>query len=129
MIFFLFFAPRIQWLIVNVPKRLHSKKSSFSLKQDNMNDPTHLAWISPLVVLVSMWLCYCFCDCSTNNKTRQKRIRVDNGGDNCADCEDNYDCYEVDDIGNDNFGGEAGSGGGDGGSCGGSGGGSCGGGD
>ena len=95
-----------------------------------MNDPTHLAWIIPLVVLVSMWLCYCCCDCSTNNKTRQKRNRVDNGGDNCADCEDNYDCYEVDDIGNDNCEGDsAGSGGGDGGSCGGSGGGSCGGGD
>ena len=93
-----------------------------------MNDPTDLAWIIPLVVLVSMCLCYCCCDCSTNNKTR--RNRVDNGGDNCANCEDNSDCYEVDDIGNDNCGGDsAGSGGGDGGSCGGSGGGSCGGGD
>lgn len=82
-----------------------------------MNDPTHLAWIIPLVVIVSMWLCVCCCDCSTNNKIR--RNRVDYGGDNC-----------VDDIGNYHCGGDsAGSDGGDGGSCGGSGGGSCGGGD
>ena len=60
----------------------------------------------------------CCCDCTTNNKTRrrnrQKRNRLDNGCENCAD---NCDCYEVDDVGNDNCGGDIAWS--DGGSCGG----------